>query len=168
MAPDGRQSLDFRYLGMRAREVDRRQVPRTCPSRSTMGVPARPRVAIRGAGGLLCGLRSVLQLHPAEGAKWQLLMVGRHPGKVSHQPPAVRPRMIPKARLRIHPWPRASRNGCERELLRCSAASFFVSIFVSNKTSCSSGVVWDRARPDCGIFLSFLHPCHGFGCVGIS
>jgi hypothetical protein len=128
MAPDGRQSLDFRYLGMRAREVDRRQVPRTCPSRSTMGVPARPRVAIRGAGGLLCGLRSVLQLHPAEGAKWQLLMVGRHPGKVSHQPPAVRPRVIPKARLRIHPWPRASRNGCERELLRCSAASFFVTI----------------------------------------
>ena len=124
MVPDGRKSRDFRYLGMRAREVDCRQVRRTCPSRSTMGVPARPRVAIRGAGGLLCRLRSVLPTHPSEGAQWQLLVVGRHPGKVSHQPPAVRPRMIPKPRLRIHPWPRASRNGCERELLPTAAASF--------------------------------------------
>ena len=75
-----------------------------------------------------------------------MLVVGRHPGKVSHQPPAVRPRMTPKARLRIHPWPRASRNGCERELLRCSAASFFVLVSLLSARGRSRVVVESVAR----------------------
>ena len=75
-----------------------------------------------------------------------MLEVGRHPGKVSHQPPAVRPRMIPKARLRIHPWPRASRNGCERELLPTAAASFFDLVSLLSARGRSLVVVESVAR----------------------
>ena len=79
-----------------------------------MGVPARPRVPIRGAGGLLRVLRGAFHTHAARRLFWHMLVVGRYHGEVGHQPPVVRPRMGHETTLRTHSPPRTARDGSTR------------------------------------------------------